>query len=196
MKNTGNTTEPTPNTRLLSLDPSGNFDEGKGSTGWCAGTDKNIEAAGIIRATDYPTQMRYWEAVITKIHEYTSQGYDVVCEDYRLYAASAKAQINSNLETPQLIGVIKYYCYTHNVKLHLEMAIEVKHRWSNEILVEYGYISKLGHSYVTPHGIKVGSHSLDALRHYYHYQHFKRKEKEKDAPRRNSSGKQFADYSK
>ena len=165
--------------KVLALDPSGNYNEGKGTTGWCLSRNGYIYAAGQIYAAEYPDQMSYWSAVIKLITKtYKELGSDtdltVVCEDYRLYASASQAQINSNLETPQLIGVIKWACYKLNIPIVMQMASEVKNRWSNSILVDQNIITK---DYNSP-GYHCGTsalsnHSLDALRHCVHYNTFK-----------------------
>ena len=91
-----------------------------------------------------------------------------------MYASASQAQINSNLETPQLIGVIKWACYKLDIPIVMQMAAEVKNRWSNEILIDQNIISK---DYNSPGyhcgTIALSNHSLDALRHCVHYNTFK-----------------------
>lgn len=164
---------------VLALDPSGNYNEGKGTTGWCLARNGYIYAAGQVYAAEHPDQMAYWEAVlklITKTNKELDSDTEliVVCEDYRLYASASQAQINSNLETPQLIGVIKWACHKLNIPIVMQMAAEVKNRWSNEILIDQNIISK---DYNSPGyhcgTIALSNHSLDALRHCVHYNTFK-----------------------
>lgn len=164
---------------VLALDPSGNYYEGKGTTGWCLATNGYIYSAGQVYAAEHPTQMEYWSAVVRLIKKaYQNLKEDqelvVVCEDYRLYASASSAQINSNLETPQLIGAIKWACHILNVPIVLQMAAEVKNRWNNEVLIDQKIISK---DYDTPGWhcgkIALSTHSLDALRHCIHYNTFK-----------------------
>ena len=165
--------------KVLALDPSGTYNEGKGTTGACLSRNGYIYAAGQIYAAEYPDQMSYWSAVIkliTKTYKELDSDTDltVVCEDYRLYASASQAQINSNLETPQLIGVIKWACYKLNIPIVMQMASEVKNRWSNSILVDQNIITK---DYNSPGyhcgTIALSNHSLDALRHCVHYNTFK-----------------------
>lgn len=167
------------NNVTLSLDPSGNFNEGKGTTGWCLANEGYIFKAGQVYSKDYPTQMEYWTAVIKLITDEVNEKHDnfrVVCEDYRLYASAAPAQINSNLETPQLIGAIKWYCFMMGVPITLQMASEVKERWSNDVLSKkgiLGYDKSNGRYRIGK--IYLGRHSLDAVRHCLHFTTFKTK---------------------
>ena len=158
---------------LLTLDPSGNFYEGKGTTGWCLFRDKVLIKAGQIYAKDAPSQVSYWHAVVSLIANlyktlHFGEHLEVVCEDYRLYAHKAQDQINSNLETPQLIGIIKYECYLRAVPVHLQMAHEVKNRWSDEVLYKTGRFKKEG-KHVYADGVLIEHHSKDAYRHGLHY---------------------------
>lgn len=162
---------------VMALDPSGNFTEGKGTTGWCVSNNGYIFAAGQIYAAEYNNQMEYWDAVMTKIAYYYEQfedDFQIVCEDYRLYASASEAQINSNLETPQLIGAIKYMCHISDIKITMQMAAEVKQRWSDEVLYNKKLINKIGRDIVMGN-LKLSNHSLDAVRHCMHFNIFKLK---------------------
>lgn len=163
---------------VLALDPSGNFYEGKGTTGWCASRDGYIFRAGQISSAEHSTQMEYWAEVIKLIKDLKEEFYEitVVCEDYRLYASASQAQINSNLETPQLIGAIKWVCYRMKIPIVFQMAAEVKGRWSNEVLLKKGIIFRTRSN----ESFKLGQlilhrHSMDAVRHCLHYNTFKAK---------------------
>ncbi len=166
---------------ILSLDPSGNFNEGKGTTGWCLTKDKVCVDAGEIYASEYPTQMSYWDKVITLIYSINkntikdNDTYVVLCEDYRLYETKASEQINSNLETPQIIGAIKYTCYKYKIPLYFQMAAEVKTRWSDDILFKTERLIRKGKHAYTPEGVLIQHHSRDAYRHVLHYINFKLK---------------------
>lgn len=165
---------------VLAFDPSGNFHEGKGTTGWVLAdiqkpdTDIIIKS-GTLFAGDYRNMMEYFKAHIDLLEKiYANYGIPqmgykpwgdklhVVIEDYRLYGSKAHTQINSNLETSQLIGLLKYWCYMHGVKYKMQMASEVKHRWSNDVLAHRKI--KLPQS----------RHAKDAVRHAMHYISFGR----------------------
>lgn len=166
---------------VLALDPSGNFNEGRGTTGWCMARGGYIFAAGQIASAEFNTQLEYWSAVIDLIYNANSLDkhteLTVVCEDYRLYASASEAQINSNLETPQLIGAIKWVCNQLNVKIVMQMASEVKSRWSNDVLFRKGLLKRRGRQLVFGDKLYVYNHSIDAIRHCLHYNTFKIKPK-------------------
>ena len=98
---------------ILALDPSGNYNEGHGTTGWCLFDMKTnqISKFGVIQASKFKSQNDYWNAHVELIDSLVGYEPNIVLEDYLLYSNRATNQINSRLETPQLIGVIKYECY-------------------------------------------------------------------------------------
>lgn len=164
---------------ILALDPSGNFHEGKGTTGWVL-IDANKKThflikEGTIEAKDYSSMMEYFRAHINLLEHinYTYGSHlrtgrepwdrlHIVIEDYRLYGSKVHSQINSNLETSQLIGLLKYWCYMHGIKYKMQMASEVKTRWSDTVLAHYDV------------AIPKSRHAKDALRHAMHYSKFGR----------------------
>ena len=161
---------------ILSLDPSGAFEEGQGTTGWClmSGISKAFLDTGVIPASSYPTPLDYWAAHTDLIGKIAKQ-YPIVLlvEDYLLYAHKADSQINSRFETCQLIGILKYYAYMHNIPIYLQRAAEVKTRWSNTILVRKEVLRVHGRSFILNDISRpVCKHELDAIRHAMHFNTF------------------------
>lgn len=156
---------------VLGIDPSGSFKEGKGTTGFVLLAPKGqLVEHYTVEAKDYPTQVVYWIAVLQKINttliEYPNLVLSV--EDYVLYATSAKAQINSEMETSKLIGAIMVASYQLELPLYIRSASQVMNRWTNDILEFKKLIIKDGVSYVDSKGNKINRHCLDALRHAIH----------------------------
>lgn len=158
---------------ILAIDPSGNYKEGKGITGWCLldTLTKKIVKFGYISAEMYPNQYAYWDAHITLIDSLSGYAPAIVVEDYLLYGNRATNQINSRFETPQLIGIIKYECYKRGILTYLQTAVSVKRRWNNDILVRKGYLNKKGRGYYIGR-VLVSDHIQDALRHAVHFATF------------------------
>lgn len=170
---------------ILSFDPSGSYYEGKGVTGWCLFNKKEmkITEASIIPSTDYHNAMEYYEAhltVLERLFNLSGIGYDVdvVIEDYLLYATKAKAQINSRMETCQLIGILKHACWEHKITPEMQPASLVMDRWSNKILVRKGYIVPKGRGFCLPgFDYYLSNHSIDAIRHAVHFATFYERKK-------------------
>lgn len=153
--------------KILAIDPSGNFTEGKGTTGWSL-LDENINilACGQILANNYECKEAYWESIINLI---TSLQPDrLVIEDFLLYASKSNNQINSRFETPKLIGLIEMYAYKHNAHIKLQRAVDVKNRWTDDILVLNKIIDKVGNRYYAG-GVMISEHIRDSIRHGVHY---------------------------
>ena len=160
---------------VLGIDPSGNFFEGKGITGWCVFDivkDKVVEC-GSLYASRAKSQEAYWWTHVVLINsmfnKYKAKGIVVSMEDYVLYARQAKAQINSGMETSQLIGVIKTHCWIKRIALYMRTASHVKRRWTDNILCNKGYIRKDRSSFFADCKAKVlCEHERDAIRHAVH----------------------------
>ncbi len=169
-------------THILSLDPSGNFHEGKGTTGWCIFDvqEDKIHRASAISAKDYDTMEAYWHAHILLINDIARKRPGkvvVVIEDYLLYATKANNQINSKMETPKLIGVLQHYLWGKRVPYCMQNASEVKTRWDDDILVHKGYLALRGIKYrahrLPGEDVLLNKHCRDAIRHAVHYATFK-----------------------
>jgi hypothetical protein len=166
---------------ILGIDPSGNFDEGKGTTGWCLynAKDNKISEVGFISALPYKTTEEYWHEHIHLIRLLHSAHPNliVVIEDYVLYASKAESQTNSRFETPKVIGIMQQYCWLKYIPYTLQLASLVKNRWTNEILLHKGIIEKRGSKMFIPNGmVPINRHTLDSIRHATHYATFKNKE--------------------
>lgn len=172
---------------ILAIDPSGNFSEGKGISGWvmlCPET-RNIVKFGAIDASTSSSDIEHWNKhvdLIKNLHkQYTLTTVSI--EDYMLYINKAASQVNSRFETVKLIGIIQYICALNNIPLEFQTAVAVKRRWKNFLLEEKGYIAikkykhTNGNTYemVYINGHKVNDHIVDALRHAVHYLVFKYK---------------------
>lgn len=159
---------------ILAIDPSGNWSEGKGTTGICLLKSGTLQAdVYSISATQYDRPETYWHAHLEFINLMCKQFDDivVVVEDYLLYANKAVNQVNSRMETPKLIGIIEQHCYMQNLPYFMEPAAAVKTRWTNPILEHKGLIEKRGRSYYIDNH-QLCTHHLDAIRHAIHFDTF------------------------
>lgn len=163
---------------VLALDPSGNWVEGKGTTGVCLYDNHKKQYSTLsLHAKDYACQEAYWDAHIFMLQEHLNKYGNklvVVVEDYILYAQKANNQINSYLETPRLIGVLQWFCYTKQIPCYLEPASAVKNRWNNSVLEHKNIIVKTKQGF-TLNDKPINRHCLDAIRHATHYDTFMNK---------------------
>lgn len=152
---------------VLGIDPSGAFNEGKGTTGMCLLSKAKyyrLDRAWEIRAKDFFSAEQYWYEHLRYIERIHKQHPNLVVsfEEYILYAQKAAAQINSHFETSQLIGVIRLYCWQNNIPVFSRPAARAKPRWTDEILVHKGILSE--EDVVNGYS----PHIKDAIRHAMH----------------------------
>jgi hypothetical protein len=147
--------------KLLCLDPAGNWGkEGFGTTGWSLFEDGELLDFGDIKAENFGEQEAYWEAVADLLY-----GNEiVVCENYRLYGgARGKAQINSTLDTPQLIGHLRIVCWKENIQF-VQQSPAFKVRVADPQLVKMGVLTKKGTKHYCLNR-PTNLHQRDAIRH-------------------------------
>jgi hypothetical protein len=159
--------------KLLALDISGNFKEGKGTTGMCIMEDGEVKELLAICAKDYDSAEAYWDAHNVYIQQEWPD--HIVMEGYRLYnhkGMSAKTQANSDLETPQLLGFLKMMCYYLDIPYTIQYAADVKTRWSEEIMVRLGILEQKGTKYYW-NGESTVTHKRDSLKHALHWWRYK-----------------------
>jgi hypothetical protein len=162
-------------TKILALDPSGNFHEGKGTTGYAIAKDGLPIQVGRISASEYNSAPEYWYAHTDLIHAVYPD--EIVFEGYRLYnhkGMSASTQANSLLETPQLIGYLTMIAFLNQIPLTIQFAKDVKTRWSDDVLLNKGILTKSGRNLLF-NGSPTVTHTRDALRHLMHYVRYGRK---------------------
>lgn len=156
--------------KVLAIDVSGNFKEGKGTSGLCYMDRGEIISLAELKASNFDVAEAYWDKHTEAIE--VADPDVLVIEGYRLYnhrGMKASSQANSELETPQLIGALKLYCHKHNIPVVIQYAHEVKSRWSEKVLVAKGYLeAKNGNRYHFK-GEPTNDHKRDALKHALHY---------------------------
>lgn len=157
---------------IIGIDPSGAFNEGKGTTGLAVLNTYTNEIAytGWIAAVNFPTLEAYFDAHIEWLADCVQRYQDVVVsiEDYILYADHATAHTNTHLETSQLLGLIKWWCYKNNIVYTIRPAAAVKSRFTNNILKREGYIFEAAGGKLFTKVRKsnnLSNHELDAIRH-------------------------------
>lgn len=156
--------------RVLGIDPSGHFKEGAGTTGWCLllaedyGRTVKLLETGELFSGHFQSPEDYWLDHFRLIDSKRSADelpFHVSMEHYVLYANKAKAQINSEMETSQLIGAIRCHCAKEYINLALRPASMVKDRWSDHILARKGIDVTV-----------MSNHMKDAIRHAVHFASF------------------------
>ena len=168
---------------VIGVDPSGNFNEGKGHTGFAVydRTENSVIATFTTSAEDYKTvEEYYYQTWLTLFNLYLVYPGMVAIEDYRIYESKSREQINSLVETPRILGYLTMKCWENNIPYKTRMAAAVKSRWTDEILEHNGYTRRTaltasyshckGHSgySIDCSDYRLMSHELDAIRHAVH----------------------------
>jgi hypothetical protein len=171
--------------KLLSFDPSGNFLEGKGTTGYALFRNGHLDWFGDIKSTKYESKMKYWDAHIALIEkEYPDI---VLIESYKLFEHKAKSQSWSELETPQMIGVMIYHCWRYGIPYVFQDPSQ-KQGVKDERLEKLGYLEKRNGNYYVE-GQLTNLHMRDAIRHgIYYYRYGKGKHDLEEAATHNPKG--------
>lgn len=160
---------------IFAMDPSGNWNEGKGTTGWVLmDGHENLLERGYIAAKQYECPEAYWQGHVDLINKYNrlyKGQLIVVMEDYVLYRERSQEQTNSRMETCRLLGVLQWHCWKLKQPYSIQMASAVKHRWSDELLLREHIVYKNGKDIVhTDSNLSLGLiHTRDAFRHAIHY---------------------------
>lgn len=174
---------------IIGIDPSGAFNEGKGTTGLAVldTATNNITYTGWIAAVNFPSLEAYFDAHIEWLKDCVHRYQDIVIsiEDYILYADHAAAHTNTHLETSQLLGLIKWWCYKNDIPYTIRPAAAVKTRFSNAVLIREGYVFELpgGKLYTKVRTSRyLSNHELDAIRHAAYCNKFEIRHMEPQAP--------------
>lgn len=162
--------------KVLVMDPSGNYNEGDGTTGWVLiDQDQNILSFGNLKSKHLSCRADYHHAHLELIEQH--QPNWIVLENFVLYADKASQQINSELETPRLLGVLEHYAWLHCIPLSYQRAVDVKARWADDILVFKKVVTR-EHNRCYINGMLLSRHIKDAVRHALHFTSFNKEWKE------------------
>lgn len=149
---------------VLSIDPSGNFKNGKGKTGIVVAKlhpgGYKIKMVESLSATKFDTHLEYWQAHLDIIDPLLSH---LIVENYMLYPGGF--QTFSYLETPRLLGVIEMDADKKGVPLTFQMAKDTT-GYTDDILVEKGILTKHKNRYYYLGEVPMNEHERSALRHF------------------------------
>lgn len=154
--------------RILALDPSGNWSEGKGITGWALFKRGELFKFGDVRAKEYSKAEHYWAEVCGLVDRFDP--HVVVYETYALQSGKAMEQSWSQMETPQLIGLLRWWCWVRCVPA-VGQPPSIKARFSDSVLERLGIIERTPSGYKCMEG-RTNDHIRDAIRHGMYYNQY------------------------
>lgn len=157
---------------VLVIDPSGNYEEGKGTTGYAVfrvtGDEFVLTEKGSLCAKDYESRYLYWSSMARKFVGVINPDF-VVIEDYRLYntrAMGAQTQSFSLMETPRFIGYLEMrFIEERCIHPIFQMAKDTK-PYEDDIMIKLGIFEKKG-KLIYYNGVKTNDHERMAIKHFY-----------------------------
>lgn len=152
--------------KVLSFDPSGNYNEGKGTSGYAISVDNSLPfMLGDIKSEGFSSRQAYWydHSNLIKV----TNPDVVVIESYKLFGHKSKQQIGSILETPQMIGYLEMVCWELNIPvIYQDPSTKLRH--TDEILTKLEILTKHGNKHYYK-GESTNLHMRDALRHNIYF---------------------------
>lgn len=158
--------------KTVAIDPSGNFDSGKGHTGIATmdGCDFNTIAVQSVNAKDYATRLEYWNAVLDTAIQTVPCMY--VIESY--VVRSNGFTIGKMPETAMLIGVLIHRLETLGLPYVFQSPSMAKTRFKDDLLPYYiPKFIKNEHGRYMLDGKPTNDHERDALKHLLFYKRYK-----------------------
>lgn len=148
---------------VLSIDPSGNFVDGKGHTGLVLAEVYDdftfkVKFKDTIRADKFDTRVEYWRAHMDALDPELDL---VVMEDFLLYPAVNQGF--SYMETPRLLGVLEMQADLFDVPIVFQRAINIA-ALKEEVLISRGILEKRKGRYWHD-GRIYNDHERSALKH-------------------------------
>lgn len=160
----------------IAIDPSGNFEEGKGHTGIAVMLNNDISTLKTvsINAKSYDSRYEYWSAVKKFVQDYALEGnkVQVVIESY--VTRMNGFTIGKMPETAMLIGVLAYTFDALGIPYYFQQPSSAKTRFKDELLPRYVpdlTINDQGRYYL---GTRlINDHERDALKHLLFFKKYK-----------------------
>jgi hypothetical protein len=165
--------------RTIAIDPSGNFEEGKGHTGIAVIDDcdwENVKVLGV-NAKDYTSRHRYWNGVLSAISAQCDVPAKVVIESY--VTRMNGFTIGKQSETAMLIGVIVWNLEKWEIPYEFQAPSAAKTRFKDELLPKYYPKLQLdtstGKNRYLYDGRLISDHIRDAMKHLLYFKRYKEK---------------------
>lgn len=161
---------------VLAIDPSGNFEEGKGHTGlaWSFGDWDNV-AVHSVNAKDFKRRIDYWKAVVSYVEDLVKKKsvFNTVHVVIEKYVTRSNGFTTGKVsETAMLIGVITYICELNDIPYTMQSPSQAKTRYTDEHLCKLytNMVQKGRRYYLRDHC--TNDHERDALRHLAFYKNY------------------------
>lgn len=169
--------------RVIAIDPSGNFIEGKGHTGIAVIDNNDWKDVQVlsISAKDFESRHDYWKDIIYCIHRFAAspaQPTKVVIESY--VTRMNGFTIGKQSETAMFIGALIWSLENWGIPYEFQTPSAVKTRFKDELLVKYypklTLDTSTGKNRYLYDGKIVSDHIRDAMKHLLYFKRYKEKE--------------------
>lgn len=161
---------------ILAIDPSGNFEDGKGHTGlaWSYDSWEHVYVISI-NAKKYTKRVEYWDAVVScirELHNKKDAGHDVHVVMEKYVTRSNGFTTGKVSETAMLIGVLTYWCEVWDISYTMQSPSQAKTRYTDTHLCKlFPALEQKGNRYYL-NGVCTNDHERDALRHLAFYKNY------------------------
>lgn len=169
--------------KILSIDPSGSYNYGQGTTGWCLINSENHELLkyGNIKAKDYISKKLYHKAHIDLIRNIECD--KLIIENFILFKGNRINLINKELETSELIGYITGVANEIGIDLIKQSPKAIQDFKKNpDIILEVMNKNIMQIEFIsTPFdreqwyfkNKRISCHIVDAIKHYLFFETYK-----------------------
>lgn len=163
--------------KTIAIDPSGNFEEGKGHTGIAVITDNDWENVEVfsISAKNFDSRFEYWTKIIAEMIHLSARDANVVIESY--VTRMNGFTIGKQAETAMLIGALIWHLDSIGVPYTFQAPSAAKTRFKDELLPKYYPKLQLdtstGKSRYLYNGKLISDHIRDAMKHLLYFKRYK-----------------------
>lgn len=161
---------------ILAIDPSGNFEAGKGHTGlaWWYDAWENVTTL-TVNAKAFTRRVDYWDAIVRHV-ENLKRSKDAGCDVHLVmekYVTRSNGFTTGKVsETSMLIGVLTYLCEKYEIPYTMQSPSQAKTRYSDTSLCRmYDNLEQRGNRFYLNNRC-INDHERDALRHLAFYKNY------------------------
>ncbi len=162
--------------KYIFIDPSGNFEDGKGHTGIATMIDDDWSTLKVtsLAAKNYKTRLDYWKAIITVVQTLIVVAHNnatVIIESFQIRTNGFL--IGKMPETIMLIGAIVWELEQVDIPYKFQTPTQAKSRFKDESLPRYipNLELKPNKRYYL-NGKMINDHVRDALKHLLYFKRY------------------------
>lgn len=162
--------------KYIFIDPSGNFEDGKGHTGIATMIDDDWSTLKVtsLAAKNYKTRLDYWKAIITVVQTLIVVAHNnatVIIESFQIRTNGFL--IGKMPETIMLIGAIVWELEQVDIPYKFQTPTQAKSRFKDESLPRYiPNLELRANKRYYLNGKMINDHVRDALKHLLYFKRY------------------------